>query len=193
MKKFLIFIKNFWILILIILAVTLSVINRLFATKQPQVSTPTPASKVVANYKSITPGTTTQDKVNELLGFPIKTEDQNGSLIAEYRSSNENRNNIVVYENGIASLIKEMVISSSDKSASSITGQFGTAQYILYDSDPTAVFSLHVYPSNGIAYLGASDETLLEVWYFKPTSISDFINTWGQGYSIHKPAKSVPY
>lgn len=193
MKKVFIFIKNYWVLIFVLLAIALSIFNRLFVTKKPQATSSTPVSKAVANYKSIVPGSTTQDKVNELLGFPVKTEGENGNLVAEYRSSNEYRNNVVMYKNGVASLIKEMVITSNDKDTSSITEQYGTAQYTLYDSDPTSVFNLHVYPSNGIAYLGADDGNLLEVWYFKPTTIEDFIKTWAEDYSVNKSTKSVSY
>lgn len=187
------FFKKYWLLILVSLAAVLFVVNKILETKQSPSKIPEPVNTNVANYRSITPGTSKLDDVNNLLGFPLGEIKIDGKLISEYQSSNQYRNHVVIFENNTVNLIKEKIISPEDKSANSITKEFGASPYILYSRDPSAVFDLYVYPNNGIAYLGASDGTVLEVWYFKPTTIEEFIDKWGEGYSKEKPTQKNPY
>jgi len=63
---------------------------------------------------------------------------------------------------------------------------------VLYSQAPNASFDLFVYPANGIAYLGHSDGTILEIWYFPPVeNIDMFIENYGQGYG-KEPSKVIP-
>lgn len=193
MRKILNFVRDYWLLILFILIIILFIANKILGVTTPTSPTPIPASTGVANFKTILPGSTTQDSVNEILGFPVKTEEKDGVTISEYSSTNQYRNHVVTFENGVAVLIKEMVISKEEKTADSVINQFGKAPYILYDQDPTAVFNLYVYPGNGIAYLGGETGTLLEVWYFKPTTIDSFISKFGEGFAKDKPKGTNKY
>ena len=194
MKKIVDFFKKSWLLILIVLMIFLFIADKIIKTKTPvpQVS-PTPISTGVADYKSIVPGKSTLDEINNLLGFPIKQNKENGKITAEYGSSSKYRNNVVIVQNGIATLIKEVVTATDNKKAKSITGVYGTAPYRLYDQRPSATFDLYTYPSNGIAFIGHEDGTLLEIWYFQPTTIEVFSSSWGQGYSTRPSTKQNPY
>lgn len=194
MKKIVGFFKRFWLLILIVLSIILFTADKIIKTKTPgpPVSS-TPISTRVADYKSIVPGKSTLDEINNLLGFPIEQNEENGKITAEYGSSSKYRNNIVIVQNGVASLIKEVVTATDNKKAESVTGVYGIAPYRLYDQRPNATFDLYVYPNNGIAYIGHEDRTLLETWYFQPTTIEVFSSSWGQGYSARPSTKQNPY
>ena len=191
MRKIFKFITKYWLIIFLILTILLFIINKLLTINQPTPITPVPESTSVANYQSILPGSTTFDNVNELLGFPLEINGGGEKTIAEYRSSNQYRNHTIVFENSVAVFIKEEVISSNEKTVNSIIKVYGIAPYTLYDQRPSSVFNLYVYPNNGIAYLGGDDGTILEVWYFKPTTIDDFVNRWGSDFAKEK-SKVIP-
>jgi len=191
MGKIFRFVKKYWLLILISLTAVLFVVNKILETKIPTPVTPTPVTDKVANYRSIVLGVSTQDEVNELLGFPLKEQYINEKKVAEYSSTNEFRNHVVTIENGKVVLIKEIVNTNDNKNSSTIIDSYGTAPYMFYDQRPSATFNLYVYPTNGIAYLGHEDGTLLEIWYFEPTTIDNFINKWGEGYGKEE-SKVIP-
>ena len=88
------------------------------------------------------------------------------------------------------SLIKEIVNSNDNIDASFVTNSYGIAPNMLYEDLSNSVFNLYVYPQNGIAYLGAADGTLKEIWYFQQTKLDDFIKNWGTGFSIDPPSQS---
>src|SRR3990170_3262584 len=110
MGKIVNFIKNYWLLTLIVLTIVLVIVNNIIKPKTPSsLISPTPTSTRIADYKSIEPGKTTLEKINNLLGFPIEQSEVDGKITAEYGSSNEFRNNIITIQNGVATLIKEVV------------------------------------------------------------------------------------
>jgi len=194
MRKVIDFFKRSWLLILIVLAIFLVIADKITIPKTPSpLVSPTPISTGVADYKSIVPGKSTLDEINNLLGFPVEQNEENGKTTAEYGSSSKYRNNVVIVQNGVAALIKEVVTAIDNKKAESITSVYGIAPYRLYDQRPNATFDLYVYPDNGIAYIGHEDGTLLEIWYFQPTTIEVFSSSWGQGYSTRPSTKQNPY
>jgi hypothetical protein len=194
MRKVIDFFKRSWLLILIVLAIFLFIADKIIKPKTSGLLvSPTPISTGVADYKSIVPGKSTLDEVNDLLGFPIEQNEENGKTIAEYESSSKYRNNVITVQNGVTTLIKEIVTATDNKKAESVTGVYGTAPHRLYEQKPSSTFDLYVYPNNGIAYLGHEDGTLLEIWYFQPTTIETFSNSWGQGYSTRPSTKQNPY
>lgn len=183
MRNIFTFIKKYWILIMIFLAGILFVLNAILKGPSQPTPSPSPASSNIATFGSLKPGTSTTNDVTGVLGRPIDTKNENGQTISEYKSTNQYRFNQVTFTNGTATLIKEIVNSNDNKNVSSITSIYGTAQNILYEKLPSSVFNLYVYPQNGIAYLGAVDGTLKEIWYFQPTTIDNFITDWGQDFS----------
>lgn len=179
------FIKKYWLLILIILTVLLLIINKILDLKSPPEIAPSPTPNA-ASYKSLYPGKSTEDDVSKLLGLPLNITTEDEKEIAKYQSSNKYRNNIVIYENGKVAIIKQVINNSDNLNSDYVTGKYGTAPYILYPQYPEDAFNLYVYPQNGIAYLGHTDKTILEIWYFEPTSIDDFVSRWAKGYSRRK-------
>lgn len=184
------FIKKYWILFLLSFAAILYITNFVLNFKKSPTTppNPTPTTTNTATYKTLSPGSSSQEDVNKVLGSPVKEEKNNGTILAEYKSSNQYRYHTVEFENNTVSIIKEVINTPDNKNSESIISVYGVAPYILYDQYPGSTFNLYVYPQNGIAYLGHKNgTTLLEIWYFKPTSIDNFISKWGQGYGKEKP------
>jgi hypothetical protein len=188
------FIKKYWVLILIALMLVLVIIDKfIIPDKKVSQTVSTPKSNRVADYKSIQPGKSKLEEINSLLGYPIEQSEKDGNIIAEYRSSSNYRNNLVTVQNGVATLIKEIVTATDNKKSQDIIQEYGEAPFVLYDQKPSSTFNLYVYPTNGIAYLGHEDGTLLEVWYFQPIDIDSFISTWAKDYSKEKTTETLKY
>ena len=183
------FIRKYWILLLVVIAFILYVANLFIKspTQTNKTHTNTPPS---ATFKSLVPGISTPDQVAEQLGKPVSTKTVNGETISQYKSTNQYRFNEVIYTNGSAQLIKEIVNSNDNINADYVTNVYGVAPYMFYNTLSNNHFNLYVYPQNGIAYLGHTDGTLLEIWYFQPTTIDDFVKTWADGYSLTPPTPS---
>lgn len=185
--------KKWFYLILVILTAFLFFILKNRNAGNVPVSQPGIANREVASFGEILPGKTSIDRVNELLGFPINTNIVDGKNLQDYRTSNEFRNHQVITENSLVKLIKEAVNIEDAKSAETIRNTYGIAPYILYEKKPSSVFDLYVYPENGIAYIGHEDGTILEIWYFEPTTIDDFISKWANDYSKQKYSGKPQY
>ena len=163
------------------------------SSKKPTV-TPTPivqGTDQVASFKEITPGITSLDRVNELLGYPVDAKLSGNQEIDSYKTDNPNRFNTVISENGQVKMVREEMTEVNQK-ADEIRKTYGIAPFVLYSKDPSSVFDLFVYLKNGIAFKGHSDGTVLEIWYFEPMdSIDKFILTWAKDYSKEK-SKEIP-
>lgn len=190
MDKFRAFVKKyFWVFIFIIVIV--SVIGDAYLqsrSKQPK-PTPTPVAQR-ASYKSIVPGVSTEADLTKLLGTPIKTTINGSQKTDLFKSTSELRNHIAIVQGENVSFFKEIVSAHDTTTAKDIIDIYGAPPNTLYSKLPNSTFNLYVYPANGIAYLGHTDGTLLEIWYFQPTSIGEFITTWGTDYSF-QPSTEV--
>jgi len=185
MKKIITFLKKYlwvWIIIIVVVAYTGDLYLQKAGQKPSATPSPTPVSQT-ASYKSIVPGIGTETELTKLLGKPLTQSTTGNQALLTYKSTNVYRHHVAIIENGKVVLIKEIVNSNDNKNADSVTSVYGVAPNTLYSKLPGASFSLCVYPSNGIAYLGHPDGTLLEIWYFQPTTIEGFISSWGQDYS----------
>ena len=179
--------KKKWFYLLLI-AIVLSLFFILNNRKSRNISLSQPGSAIseIASFGEISPGKTSLEKVNELLGFSVGTSTINGKEALDYRTSNQFRNHQVVAENNTVKIVKEVVNIEDNKNTDTVRSVYGIAPYILYEQVPESVFDLYVYPKNGIAYLGHEDGTVLEIWYFEPTIIETFISTWATNYSERK-------
>lgn len=183
--------KNSKTIVIVIIAISSTIyIRSLYSQARNKIltqPTPTPFVKV-ADFKSIIPGTSSEKDLEKVFGLPLESTNSGIQKINNYRSTSESRLHTVVITSGKVELVKEIVSSYDKVNSDSITATYGTAPNILYNDLAHSNFSLHVYPSNGIAYLGHIDGTLLEIWYFPPTDIESFIRDWGQGYTGTPPS-----
>lgn len=187
MQKIKAFVRKYFWLLFVILTVVAYFAN-LALREKPEVK-PTPAP-IKANFRSsITPGVSSEADLNKVLGNPVRSTTADGQKTNEYRSTSELRLHDAVIVDGKVIFVKEVVSAHDVLDSSTIIGIYGEPPNVLYDPSPNAVFNLYVYPSNGIAYLGAEDGTLLEIWYFIPTSFADFQSRWAKSYLISPPTE----
>lgn len=185
MKKILNFLKSHpklsWGL-LIAASLILSFLLALLLKKE-KVSIPTPTGP---SYKSITPGKSDKNELINKLGNPIKQSQTDDNLLTlDYASNSPNRNEKFILEDSKVALIKEIVTLKDIKTKQDITRVYGAADYILYGPDVAAGFYLYVYPDKGIAFIGKKESDLiLEVWYFVPTSLSQFQSKLAKNYTF---------
>ncbi len=190
MKKFIAFAKKHsWVWIIVVVIVSI-VGDAIITQKNKPVPTPTPVPKV-ADYKSVIPGISTESDLNKILGTPVKTTIDGNRKLDEYKSTSELRLHNAVIENDKVIFIKEIISSYDTTKSSDLTSLYGEPPVKLYSKFPNASFYLYVFPSNGIAYLGHTDGTLLEIWYFIPTTIQEFLSKWATEYSTSPPTEVV--
>jgi len=174
------FLKKYFIFILLaFVAATLLLIRVL--SKKPTSLIPMPSN--APSWQGIIPGKTTTDELRSQLGQPQEVSDKTYL----YSSTNQFLPNEVVLKNNKVGLIKEKIIGK-EKVFSDFTSKFGESDAVLYGPDSAAGFYLHLFLKNGLAVLANSEGgTVLEVWYFSPTGLSEFIAEWGAGYSQSRP------
>lgn len=174
------------VLIILVLLAIISVGYIFSMTQQNSKPIPTPKALNVPDWNMVIPGTSTEQEVVNTLGTPKgKVGD-----VSNYPSRNLAIDSQIYYQKEVVGLIKETVGYSEKRNIDEISSKYGVAPNMLYGPDAVNGYFLFVYPTNGIAYLGnPNTKSLLEVWYFQPTTIDDFLNKWGSGYSL-KPQRS---
>lgn len=178
--KMLSFLKKYFIFILLAFVAASLLLIRLLL-KKPASLIPTPSS--VPSWQGIIPGKTTTDELSSQLGQPQEIADKTYF----YSSTNQFRPNEVVLKDDKVGLVKEKIIGK-EKIFSDFTSKFGEPEAVLYGPDSPAGFYLHLFLKNGLAVLANSEGgTVLEVWYFSPTTLSEFIAEWGNGYNQSRP------
>lgn len=145
---------------------------------------PTPSSdNQIATYKNIAAGEIfNEDKINELLGYPVASTASGEFKVNNYRSSNEYRTNELTIKRGEVDFIREVVNPGDNKNADDLRNLYGAADIILYEKSSNSYFDLYIYQKKGIAYLGHKDGGILEIWYFKPMDIDSFIENYAPNY-----------
>jgi hypothetical protein len=139
-------------------------------------------------YESIIPGEDSESELIETFGNEISSEETDSQKVNEYESTSPVRNHQAIIENEKVSFIKQIISVNDALTSKDLTDEHGIPEFMLYDkTSPNSSFFLFVYPGKGLAYLGHDDGTLLEVWYFPPTNITDFINKWANDYSFEMP------
>jgi len=191
MRKILSAIKKYWFITLVLIGIVFYIVNLFIKSPSSNIS-PTPIAKI-ASYGSLTPGVSSQNQVNASLGKPVDTKTINNQIVSDYKSTSQNRFHQVTFTNGVATLIKEVVTSTDSIKSDLVTSTYGVAPYLLYNENTNNAFNLYVYPASGVAYLGHTDGTVLEIWYFQPTTIDDFIKNWGSGFSKTQPTGDSAY
>lgn len=181
-----------------LIAVGISILSILYIISVTQIPSnkkvapsATPSTNKIASFKSLVPGTATENDVNNALGNPISTTFTDGDKVNEYKSTVENIPNSAYFSNDKMVLFKETIGSNDNVTADTVMKTYGVSPNLLYTNIPNSSFNLYVYPSNGIAYVGHEDGTLFEIWYFQPTTIDEVLKTWGKDYSLNPSTQMV--
>ncbi len=191
MEKIIDYIKQYKIILLLFGAsIILSTIYLITTSQQGTEEPPTEEPPTeTASFNSIAPGVSTEKTVREQFGEPLSVTEKGLKKTLEYESSSLTRRHQVTVEETQVLFIKEIVSINDDKRSPDLVQKYGIPTSVLYNkTSPNDTFPLYVYPEKGLAYLGHEDGTLIEIWYFPPTSIDEFINKWAQNYSLEKPS-----
>lgn len=173
--------------ILVLVLVFVVVVVAFFFLRSRRVSPPPPPLPTAgASYKSLVPGVSTKDEVVARLGVPLNDTD---SAVLNYKSTNPNLPHNVSIEGNIAVFIKEQVTLEDKITKEGLIRLYGQPPEELYGPYSVNGFNLYVYPDKGVAFLGhVTGSGVLEIWYFPPTTIDVFLQTWGADYSeVHEP------
>jgi len=180
--------KNRFLKIITIFLFLLSLTFIVFNIYRSSKEVVTPQNQNVSNQAVdlswVLPGKTSKDEVISKLGTPIKDDLTTNNETLYYNSTSKTRNNQIILEDESVVLVKEMISYLDSKKVSSITTSYGISTDSLFGPDSAGGNKLYIYPDKGIAYIGDPKfDTLEEIWYFVPTSIEKFKETWALGYS----------
>ena len=149
--------------------------------KKQEPTTTTPAEG--AQWQKLIPGKSTKEDLINILGDPIKSTEENGRDILEFKSTSSVINHKAYLENGTAIFLDEIVTLEDNVSLEELRKQYGVSNDILYGDDAYNGYYLFVYPDKGVAYLGnPSNDVVLEIWYFTPMTFEKFNQTWAPDY-----------
>lgn len=124
--------------------------------------------------------------IEQELGKPIGQQDLQGQLYTFYNSFVPDEKHSVVYEGDKVVFFKQ-ILRTGDVAYSEIKEIYGEDYTILYGPGVNAGLVLYVYPEKGFAfYANESKEDILELWYFEPITIEDFVNKWASDFSVDR-------
>jgi len=127
----------------------------------------------------IIPGKSTITDVVNVLGEPLE---KNGNTYT-YSSNSPVATNEARFENNTLHFFKEVITIEQERSVSEIVAKYGESSQVLYGAQSSSNINLYTGPEKGIAYLGNLDtDTLIEIWYFEPTTIEQFKENYAQNY-----------
>lgn len=172
------FLKKYWIFVLLALIATLLVSLNFYLTKGP----PKEAVLPVPSWRGIVPGETSADTLYKNLGTPQSQKQVGDQTLLEYPRPGLARPNEVVVENNTVGLVREKV---SGKKLGDFKTQYGEPEGEYWGPEKEAGFKLFVYPQTGIALVASlGDGAILEIWYFKPTTLDQFLSVWGKDLTL---------
>jgi len=166
---------------------TLTVISNLVKTKRFQLTitgllilvlivafalTKTPK---VQEWKGIFIGKSTQRDVENKLGKPLSTETQDNKTTYNYPTQNQYRQDQVVFQNQITNLVKEQVINNEKGKLPDYINKYGQPDSTLFGSHGTIAPGRFWGRQGLLVFAGQYDGTIIEIWYFKPTTIEAFL------------------
>ena len=139
-------------------------------------------------WKGLVPGQSTKNEIEKKLGQPSETSLQDGKELLRYPSSNQFRKDTLVLENNQLSLVKEEVINKEKGNLKDYLQRFGKPDLEGYGPYSEAGFKVYVFAKDGVAVVANPvDGTIIQMWYFKPTTLTVFKSTIGQGISDSPP------
>lgn len=126
---------------------------------------------------NIYPGFTTKQELEKTLGNPLKTESSGDNAVYFYKTSNEYRQNEIEIESDVVKQINEQVLSNDKRTLNDFWDTLGPEETKLYG----AVSSFtpgYFWGKNGVmVFAGQFDHAIIEIWYFKPTTLEEFLKS----------------
>lgn len=144
----------------------------------------TNSSKAPKNptWNSISIGESDKPEVHSQLGQPIESDGDTENFNS---NSPTTPHQVVFDENNKARFVREIITLEGEETYQSIVEKYGEPSVRLYGPGSSFEIFLHVNLQAGVAILGNKEQNIaMEVWYFEPTNLNTFINTWGTEYSL---------
>ncbi len=145
------------------------------------VSHQSPAPKTVSSstsWQGVSPGITTKSQLETILGKPIKSETKDNKVIYYYQSSNQYRPNTIDLANDKVTLIKEQIIGPNRPNLQDYITKYGQSEGLLYGQYGAIAPGSFWGPQGLLVFAGQNDGSILEIWYFPPISLNQFLNLY---------------
>ncbi len=181
MLNIIIFIKRFWYIFVFIFLVLMLVIFVVLQNKKiSTISGPSPSPQLTS-YKNVIPGKTTLEELKSQLGSPVEISNQGNLQIYKYPSQFTNYPSQFFVSSDKVNFVIEPVKYEEKRNIQDYLNEFGQPDKKLYNPNLGPAIPGYLYLSKGvIAFAHDADGTLIEVWYFEPTTLANFMNTWGK-------------
>ena len=162
--------------ILIVLGIISIILFSLFiATFITNKTTPKQNPDAEAWQNKIYPGVTSVTGLEQALGPPLKKTAKDNKIQYFYGTANEYRPHEVEIESEKVTLVKEQVLSSEDKSLREYIDTLGPEEAKLYGAVSSYTPGFFWGNKGIIVFAGQFDQTIIEIWYFKPSTLDEFL------------------
>ncbi|HUW21194.1 MAG TPA: hypothetical protein VMW41_00865 [Candidatus Bathyarchaeia archaeon] len=192
--KFLI--KKYWIfiLLLLIIGILVSITSRPKKETYQEVVPPSPTQEaeptIIPFWQEFEPEKTSETEIKNKVGTPLKEYEKEGQKILEYPSDYEYYPNKIYLKDDKLQLVKELVSYQRNIKLESFIKKYGNPSLIMYEENLNQGYPINIFLDNGIAVAAhIADGSVLEIWYFKPMSRSDFIQTIGKSLTTRPVEK----
>lgn len=176
------FFKKYWYFVLLAFLVTTLGILKL-STKTVVIPPSLPPTE--NSWNGIVPGSSSIQQVEKTLGQPIKIERVEGKTIYLYPSEIENwPNQIFVSEQNNKTEGVKRFFPPKEENYSFFINKYGNPDKELFGPHSQSGFSVFVFLEKGLAIVAnKKSDLVLEIWYFSPTTLEEFLASWGKNLS----------
>jgi hypothetical protein len=172
-----------YLVVLLFIALLLAIITT-FLTKKPV------TGPVGLSWQGIIPGKTSERELLQKLGNPLSQQVEEHKKIFSFSSENQYRPNEVITLDSKVVFIKQPVVYPQEGEFEKYLQQFGQPDKVLFGPHSDAFFDAYIFLKQGLVLMAnKNDGTIIEKWYFKPTSLENFLQAWGQELSETKEIK----
>ncbi|MBI2007096.1 MAG: hypothetical protein HYS83_00080 [Candidatus Blackburnbacteria bacterium] len=176
-----IILRRYWFFILLSFLAGVLLFLRLFSPIPRAV--PSPTLSVYPEWRGVVPGKSPAADLRKLLGEPAEVTTQDGKSIFSFLPEEGGPPHRVATENDIVGLIREQYYGA-DK-LEDFKKKYGSPEGELFGPYQDMGFKVFVFPEAGVAAVSSiQDGTTVEVWYFKPTTLSGFLEKWGKATGV---------
>lgn len=120
-------------------------------------------------------GKTTKEELKSALGSPIDVKKEQGKETYLYPSTNENRLHEIEIAESTVDIIKEQIIGEEKGKLKDYIQNYGQYEAEFFGKHGTFAPGFF-WGKNGIlVFANKNDGIIIEIWYFTPTSIIDFL------------------
>ncbi len=177
-----IFLKKYWLFVLLAFLISVLIALKIILVINP----PPPPLPEPNHWEGISPQLTTKKDLEKKLGQPLSTGQEEGFLIYYYPSQTPGWPTKVYlsFQENKVELVKEY-FPGPVKTYNQFMEKLGTPDQELYGPHEGAGFLVFVFNQKGVALIANPDSGLvLEIWYFTPITLGEFLETWGKGLSL---------